>query len=106
MGGGTGTGAAPMVAQISRELGILTVGIVTLPFKFEGPKRYNRALEGIAEMKNSCDTLIAIPNQKLLSVVDRAYVIANGTIVANGTPRQIVNTSEAKKLYFGEDFTF
>ena len=53
MGGGTGTGAAPVVAQISRELGILTVGIVTLPFKFEGPKRYNRALEGIAEMKKS-----------------------------------------------------
>ena len=71
MGGGTGTGAAPIIAEISRELGILTVGIVTLPFKFEGPKRYNRAIEGIAEMKKSCDTLIAIPNQKLLSVVDK-----------------------------------
>ena len=57
MGGGTGTGAAPMIAQISRELGILTVGIVTLPFKFEGPKRHARALEGIAEMKKSCDTV-------------------------------------------------
>jgi len=71
MGGGTGTGAAPVISQISRELGILTVGIVTLPFNFEGPKRMNRALEGMAEMKKACDTLIAIPNQKLMSIVDK-----------------------------------
>ncbi|MBA65842.1 MAG: cell division protein FtsZ [Candidatus Marinimicrobia bacterium] len=71
MGGGTGTGAAPVISQVSRELGILTVGIVTLPFSFEGPKRMNRALEGMAEMKKACDTLIAIPNQKLMSIVDK-----------------------------------
>ena len=88
MGGGTGTGAAPVVAQISRELGILTVGIVTLPFKFEGPKRYNRALEGIAEMKKSCDTLIAIPNQKLLSVVDKSTTLPEAFQMADGILHQ------------------
>ena len=88
MGGGTGTGAAPMVAQISRELGILTVGIVTLPFKFEGPKRYNRALEGIAEMKKSCDTLIAIPNQKLLSVIDKSTTLPEAFQMADGILHQ------------------
>ena len=75
MGGGTGTGAAPVIAQISRELGILTVGIVTLPFSFEGPKRMNRALEGMAEMKKACDTVIAIPNQKLMSIVDKSTTL-------------------------------
>lgn len=75
MGGGTGTGAAPVVAQISRELGILTVGIITLPFTFEGPKRMNRALEGMAEMKKTCDTLISIPNQKLMSIVDKSTTL-------------------------------
>ncbi|MDP7028188.1 MAG: cell division protein FtsZ [Candidatus Marinimicrobia bacterium] len=88
MGGGTGTGAAPVVAQISRELGILTVGIVTIPFKFEGPKRYNRALEGIAEMKKSCDTLIAIPNQKLLSVVDKSTTLPEAFQMADGILHQ------------------
>ena len=88
MGVGTGTGAAPMVAQISRELGILTVGIVTLPFKFEGPKRFNRALEGIAEMKKSCDTLIAIPNQKLLSVVDKSTTLPEAFQMADGILHQ------------------
>ncbi|HLG41498.1 MAG TPA: cell division protein FtsZ [Chitinophagaceae bacterium] len=71
MGGGTGTGAAPVVAQIAKDLGALTVGIVTKPFLFEGPKRMRRALEGIAELKESVDTLIIIPNQRLLSVVPK-----------------------------------
>ena len=88
MGGGTGTGAAPVVPQISRELGILTVGIVTLPFKFEGPKRYNRALEGIAEMKKSCDTLIAIPNQKLLSVIDKSTTLPEAFQMADAILHQ------------------
>ncbi len=70
MGGGTGTGAAPIVAQIARELGILTVGIVTLPFNFGGPKRMNRGLAGVTELRKACDTVIAIPNQKLMSIVD------------------------------------
>ena len=71
MGGGTGTGAAPTVAQMAREMGILTVGIVTLPFNFEGPKRMNRGLAGISELKKACDTVISIPNQKLMSIVDK-----------------------------------
>ena len=75
MGGGTGTGASPVISQISRELGVLTVGIVTLPFSFEGPKRMHRALEGMAEMKKACDTVIAIPNQKLMSIVDKSTTL-------------------------------
>tara|TARA_Y100000590_G_C15741369_1_gene1020377 strand:- start:3205 stop:4407 length:1203 start_codon:yes stop_codon:yes gene_type:complete len=75
MGGGTGTGAAPVVAQVSREQGVLTVGIITLPFSFEGPKRMNRALEGLAEMKKACDTVISIPNQKLMSIVDKSTTL-------------------------------
>lgn len=71
MGGGTGTGASPVIAQIARELDILTVGIVTLPFNFEGPKRMNRGLAGISEMRKTCDTLLIIPNQKLMSIVDK-----------------------------------
>jgi len=71
MGGGTGTGAAPLVAQIAKDLNALTVGIVTRPFLFEGPKRMRRAMEGIAELKQNVDTLIVIPNQRLLEVVPR-----------------------------------
>ena len=88
MGGGTGTGAAPIIAQISREMGILTVGIVTLPFKFEGPKRFNRALEGITDMKKSCDTLIAIPNQKLMSIVDRSTTLPEAFQLADNILHQ------------------
>ncbi|MFQ5708052.1 MAG: cell division protein FtsZ [bacterium] len=71
MGGGTGTGAAPVVAEIAKDLGALTVGIVTKPFLFEGPKRSQRADEGILELKDRVDTLIVIPNQRLLSVVSK-----------------------------------
>lgn len=71
MGGGTGTGAAPVVAEIARDLGILTVGIVTKPFKFEARSRMNNALSGIDSLKDSVDTLIVIPNDKLLEIVDR-----------------------------------
>lgn len=71
MGGGTGTGAAPVVAQISKELGILTVGIVTKPFRFEAKTRMNNAISGIEKLKASVDTLIVIPNDKLLEIVDR-----------------------------------
>ncbi len=70
MGGGTGTGAAPVIAGIAKEKGILTVGVVTKPFEFEGKKRMNNALKGIDELKKNVDTLIVIPNQKLLSIID------------------------------------
>ena len=71
MGGGTGTGAAPVIAQVARELGALTVGVVTKPFLFEGKRRMRQAEEGIKELKKSVDTLITIPNQRLLSVSGR-----------------------------------
>jgi cell division protein FtsZ len=68
MGGGTGTGGAPVIARVAREVGALTVGVVTKPFIFEGKKRMRQAEEGIAELKSSVDTLIVIPNQRLLSI--------------------------------------
>jgi cell division protein FtsZ len=68
MGGGTGTGGAPIVAKIAKELGALTIGVVTKPFGFEGKKRMRHAMQGITELKESVDTLIVIPNQKLLSI--------------------------------------
>ena len=71
MGGGTGTGAAPVVAEIAKSMGALTVGIVTKPFKFEGKVRMNNALSGIEKLKVCVDTLIVIPNDKLLEIVDR-----------------------------------
>ncbi len=71
MGGGTGTGAAPVVAKISKELGILTVGVVTKPFRFEARTRMTNAISGIEKLKENVDTLIVIPNDKLLEIVDR-----------------------------------
>lgn len=71
MGGGTGTGAAPLVAEMARNLGILTVGVVTKPFVFEGKPRMNNALSGIEKLKNNVDTLIVIPNDKLLQICDK-----------------------------------
>tara|TARA_B100000482_G_scaffold123893_1_gene89715 strand:+ start:1229 stop:2437 length:1209 start_codon:yes stop_codon:yes gene_type:complete len=88
MGGGTGTGAAPMIAKLSREMGILTVGIVTLPFNFEGPKRMNRALEGIAELRKACDTVIAIPNQKLMSIVETDTTVVEAFQLADSVLHQ------------------
>src|SRR5690242_9191696 len=71
MGGGTGTGAAPVIAKVAKELGSLTVGVVTKPFQFEGKRRMKQADDGMKELKASVDTLIAIPNQRLLSVAGR-----------------------------------
>ncbi|MDR1913718.1 MAG: cell division protein FtsZ [Clostridiales bacterium] len=70
MGGGTGTGAAPIIAGIAREMGILTVGVVTKPFEFEGVPRMKNALEGISELKKNVDTLVIIPNEKLVELID------------------------------------
>jgi len=88
MGGGTGTGATPMVAKLSRDMGILTVGIVTLPFNFEGPKRMSRALEGIAELRQTCDTVIAIPNQKLMSIVETDTTVVEAFKMADSILHQ------------------
>ena len=83
LGGGTGTGASPVVAQIARELNALTVGVVTKPFNFEGPKRKNRASSGLEEMQKNCDTLIAIPNQKLLSIVEKSTTVVDAFRIAD-----------------------
>lgn len=72
MGGGTGTGAAPIIADIAQELGALTVGIVTKPFSFEGRKRMNHALDGLEELKKHVDTLIVIPNDRLRDIIDKS----------------------------------
>lgn len=88
MGGGTGTGAAPIVAEISKEMGILTVGIVTLPFSFEGPKRMARALAGVTELRKVCDTLLVIPNQKLMSIVDKDTTLTDSFQIADSILHQ------------------
>ncbi|MCA9357372.1 cell division protein FtsZ [Candidatus Nomurabacteria bacterium] len=77
MGGGTGTGAAPVVAKIARESGALTVGVVTKPFLFEGQERMRLALQGIEELKNEVDALITIPNDRLLAIVDKETTVRN-----------------------------
>jgi cell division protein FtsZ len=83
MGGGTGTGAAPIVAQIARDMGILTVGVVTKPFVFEGAKRMKIALHGINELTQHVDSLITVPNDKLLSVYGRDFDLMNAFSGAN-----------------------
>jgi cell division protein FtsZ len=83
MGGGTGTGASPMVAKMAREMGALTVGIVTKPFLFEGHKRISKAEAGIRQIKEFVDTLIVIPNQRLLSVVDKRTVLTDSFMKAD-----------------------
>ena len=70
MGGGTGTGAAPIIARLAREMGCLTIGIVTKPFAFEGPSRTQAAIAGLEELKQFVDTLIVIPNERLLSIIE------------------------------------
>jgi len=83
MGGGTGTGAAPVVAQIAREMGILVVGVVTKPFAFEGNARSKIAMQGIKELSNHVDSLITIPNDKLLDVYGRDFDLMNAFNGAN-----------------------
>jgi cell division protein FtsZ len=87
-GGGTGTGGAPVVARVARSLGALTVGIVTLPFKFEGTKRRLQAQEGIEELRASCDTTIVIPNDRLLEVLDKGTSMLDAFKIADDVLRQ------------------
>src|SRR5256712_2871312 len=86
-GGGTGTGAAPIVAKIARGLGALTVGIVTLPFKFEGTKRRSQAINGVDELRAECDTTIVIPNDRLLEVLDRTTSMLDAFKIADDVLR-------------------
>jgi cell division protein FtsZ len=87
-GGGTGSGAAPVVARIAREIGALTVGIVTLPFKFEGTRRQSQAMKGVEMLRSQCDTVIVIPNDRLLEVLDRSTSMLEAFRVADDVLRQ------------------
>jgi cell division protein FtsZ len=87
-GGGTGTGAAPVVAKIAHDLGALTVGIVTTPFKFEGTKRRTQAEQGVQALRAACDTTIVIPNDRLLEVLDRSTSMLDAFKVADDVLRQ------------------
>ena len=87
-GGGTGTGAAPVVARIARELGALTVGIVTTPFRFEGSRRKTSADLGVEELRAACDTVIVIPNDRLLEVLDRSTSMLDAFKIADDVLRQ------------------
>ena len=86
-GGGTGSGAAPVVARIARELGALTVGIVTMPFSFEGSRRRKQADDGVAALREACDTLIAIPNDRLLEVLDKSTSMLDAFRIADDVLR-------------------
>lgn len=90
MGGGTGTGAAPVVAKIAKDMGILTVGVVTKPFKFEAKTRMTNALGGIERLKENVDTLIVIPNDKLLEIVDRRTTMPDALKKADEVLQQAV----------------
>lgn len=101
MGGGTGTGAAPFVADISKELGALTVGVVTKPFSFEGQRRKKIAEIGIAEMKDRVDTLITIPNDRLLQVIDKKTSLFDAFGVVDDVLRQGVQGIADLIVYHG-----
>jgi cell division protein FtsZ len=87
-GGGTGSGAAPVVARIAKELGALTVGIVTTPFKFEGTRRHRQATDGVDSLRGSCDTVIVVPNERLLEVLDRDTSMLDAFRIADDVLRQ------------------
>lgn len=88
MGGGTGTGGTPVIAEIAKELGILTIGVVTKPFRFEGPIRISQAESGVALLKEKVDALIVIPNDKLLQVVEKKTSIIEAFKIADDVLRQ------------------
>ena len=92
MGGGTGTGGAPIVAQIAKEIGILTVGVVTKPFGFEGPRRMRAAEVGITELKENVDSLVIIPNERLKYATDQKITFANAFEIADDVLRQAVQS--------------
>ena len=92
MGGGTGTGAAPIVADLAHEAGILTVGVVTKPFKFEGANRMHQAEQGIAELSGKVDSLIIIPNDRLKYVTDQKITFANAFGIADDVLKQAVTS--------------
>ena len=92
MGGGTGTGAAPIVADIAKELGILTVGVVTKPFRFEGPRRMRQAEAGITELRDKVDSLVIIPNERLKLASDQKITMVNAFEIADDVLQQAVQS--------------
>ena len=109
MGGGTGTGAAPVVAKIAKDMGILTVGVVTKPFRFEAKTRMNNAIQGIEKLKSCVDTLIVIPNDKLLEIVDRRTTMPDALKKADEVLQQavqgitdLINIPGLINLYFAD----
>ena len=92
MGGGTGTGAAPIVADIAKELGVLTVGVVTKPFRFEGMRRMKQAEGGIAELRNKVDSLVIIPNERLKLATDQKITMVNAFEIADDVLQQAVQS--------------
>ena len=99
MGGGTGTGGAPIVAEIAKEVGALTVAVVTKPFSFEGRPRMNQALAGIRELSEKVDTLITIPNDRLLQVIEKGTSILDAFRLADDILRQGVQASPISSRY-------
>jgi len=103
LGGGTGTGAAPVVAKIAKEVGALTISIVTKPFMFEGPRRSKLALAGLEELKKESDSIVVIPNDKLLSIVDRKLGIKDSFKIVDGVLAQAVSGTSGVILSNGEN---
>lgn len=90
LGGGTGTGSAPVIADIAKEMGILTVGVVTKPFSFEGVRRMQTAMNGLEELKDKVDTLITIPNDRILSIIDKKTPLTDAFVVVDDILRQAI----------------
>ena len=102
LGGGTGTGAAPVVAQIAKEVGALTISVVTKPFKFEGKKRLKLAEDGLEELKKESDSIVVIPNDKLLSVIDKKLGLKSAFKIVDGVLAQAVSGTSGVILSSGE----
>ncbi|MEA2091561.1 MAG: cell division protein FtsZ [Campylobacterota bacterium] len=103
LGGGTGTGAAPVVAQIAKEVGALTISIVTKPFAFEGRKRLKLADDGLEELKKESDSIVVIPNDKLLSIIDRRLGLKESFKIVDGVLAQAVSGTSGVILSSGEN---
>ncbi|MDD5157226.1 cell division protein FtsZ [Sulfurimonas sp.] len=103
LGGGTGTGAAPVVAKIAKEVGALTISIVTKPFMFEGPKRAKLALAGLEELKKESDSIVVIPNDKLLSIIDKKLGIKDSFKIVDSVLAQAVSGTSGVILSNGEN---
>ena len=103
LGGGTGTGAAPVIAQIAKEIGALTIAVVTKPFKFEGGKRAKLAEKGLEDLKNECDSIVVIPNDKLLSIIDKRLGMKDSFKIVDSVLAQAVSGTSGVILSHGEN---